>query len=374
MTMPRCLRITAPDTILRDAFDYYMAWRQHRNRDNNYLADVCITYDDRPGGDISILALHYPTCLPESARDYDLIFLDNGGEPLECCTPEMAQILATTPNAYLMCGAYLAPDHALYDRVIPYNHNWQQFSDVMTRQFYPNFYDWQQWKSLDRDPGMWFINGQNRANRHWFRLGLPPAMSQHNAVNTGVSKLLDCQFESDEDRAFRGWVNQLCAAEDQDSPVDYGSTSVKVGIDGKFGRVPRGHFLMQQYFTHHCVIYAETSWINGELFVSEKTWKCLLSGAIPWPVGGQLFNSMMNQHGISTAWNLLPADLQAFDQVADHRERYAMQQQAIAWCLANPHIWQTAQAQHLREQNHQVLWQAWRWTQRMNTMLDRLVL
>jgi hypothetical protein len=69
--------------------------------------------------------------------------------------------------------------------------------------------------------------------------------------------------------------------------------------------------------------------------ITEKSLKCFFAGALPWPVGGANLNQLYKQSGFFTAWNLLPPELQLFDGVLDHRERYRQQILAIQWLSAN---------------------------------------
>ena len=196
-----------------------------------------------------------------------------------------------------------------------------------------------------------------------------------NSVNSAPSKIIDCQFESAEDTAFKEFCNISLPIVDDQHKVDMGyyDNSVSVGHNGKFGLIPPGYFFIPEYFEYHSVIYPETSYINDTLFVTEKTWKCFAAQCIPWPVAGAGFNQMLNDFGYSTAWNLLPRHLQTFDNVKDHVERYHLQVDAVEWASRNAHIWSSDQARQLRHTNLINLIYNSTWDTRTFQQLDRLL-
>jgi hypothetical protein len=119
------------------------------------------------------------------------------------------------------------------------------------------------------------------------------------------------------------------------------------GIDGKFGQWPPGYMLMPLYFEHSCVIFPESTWQNDELAITEKILKCFFAGAIPWPIGGSNLNHLYNHAGFQTAWNLLPAEHQAFDAERNHFRRYHAVVDAIKWLEKNPEVMYTEQARNM---------------------------
>lgn len=351
----------AQPSITNQMFDYWVAYKQYQNRDNNYQLDLELKYSSGvEKSALNVMMLDLDTDIDVCAHsDIDLFLLDNSGESLEVSCPRFLDIIGHTSNSFLVMGGTVSRDHPMSSRVITFNHNLTQMSDFLTRPFYPQYYESRLMSHRDRMKNLVFINGENRTNRTYFMdlLTEVPGIDVWNRMGSGSVRLLDCQWESDQDTDFRIWLNETIANEEKYNSGYY-ENSVTIGnfSGDKFGSVPPGYFLIDLYYQYHSVVYPETSWINDQLFLSEKTWKCLVSRAIPWPVAGSGFHAMMNDHGFSTAWNLLPRDLQAFDAMKDHRQRYLAQSRAVKWAAENPGIWRTEKAQEIRDINYQRFW------------------
>ena len=127
--------------------------------------------------------------------------------------------------------------------------------------------------------------------------------------------------------------------------------NISIGVDNKFGTIPGGYFFMEEYFNYNCIIVPETSWINGQLSLTEKSIKCFYSGAFSLPVSGSRVNQLYNEIGFRTAWNLLPSKLQEYDYIDNHQERYQKLILAIQWLEKNPQVFNSAQANAWRTEN-----------------------
>ena len=168
--------------------------------------------------------------------------------------------------------------------------------------------------------------------------------------------------------------NIATADNEEQQDLDYYASSVWVGSERKFGKIPPGYFFMPEYFDSECVIYPETSYLNHDMMVTEKTWKCFAAGAVPWPIAGAGFNQMLNEFGYQTAWNLLPESLQTFDQELDHVQRYQQQIQALKWAVTNSQIWHSDEADQLRKHNQHNLIYSASWDLRTFDQLDKILL
>jgi hypothetical protein len=126
---------------------------------------------------------------------------------------------------------------------------------------------------------------------------------------------------------------------------------VKLGIDQKFGTIPVGFFHLPLYFENYCVVFPETTWQNNELCITEKAIKCFYSECLPLPVGGSKVNQLYNKIGFYTAWNLLPVELQEFDNTVDHKLRYLQLSHAVKWLSDNPLVFVSDQYKEMVQQN-----------------------
>jgi hypothetical protein len=329
--------------------DFYQAYQQWLAQDQGWVSpiEIEISSEIETCHDAFNIGWFYMPEQPVPTEQFDLVLLDNCHHGLEFATPHILQALQHD-NCYFVAGAYLMPDHALYHKVI-----WLPMflttRDYMTRPQYPQYFD------LDREPvqreGMVFINGQNRANRQYFmNLINDSGVRVHNRWPS-ASPLLDCMFESEDDRIYRELVNQLpdlVSYSDQ-----YYNLGVAVGMHGRFGQVPIGYFFMPEYFQSACVIFPESNWINDEVFMTEKIIKCFASGAIPWPIGGANINRLYRQLGYVTACDLLPDNLKSYDAKTDHAERHQACADAIRWAVKHPEIWHSPEAQSAVRQNRE---------------------
>lgn len=335
-------------------FDFYYAYRQYLNASNNYQADVKITFSDvdshRPGC-INIGWFYMPDQdIVPSADKFDLVFFDNGHHHLELCTETIFKNLCQHDNCYLVSGAYLDPSHKFFKKII-YFPIVMYTRDYMIRPFYPQFYDLHN-RVYDPKKQIVLINGTNRGNRQYLMDLLNNIKNDNLTIRStlgGSDHLQSSFFESDLDTQFREFV-QSRRRSNKITHVPYYEESPVVGIDQRYGLVPPGYFFIDEYYEYHSVIFPETSWLNNELMITEKMFKCCISGAIPWPVAGARINEFYNKLGYQTACNLLPEMLQ-YDQEQDHVKRYKQTAEAVAWSLSHPEIWNSDLAQDIRENN-----------------------
>lgn len=353
--------IGAIETIADQFFDYFYAYQQSLDQ-SDYACKIEISLDSAPSpGCINILLIYVGgEIVYEDLKKFDLILLDNGCEPLETAGAAWVDLLHEYPNAYLLSGGYLGKKHRLSDRVISYNHNLTWFTDSMTRPFYPHHFSLKKSINFDKK-NMIFINGTNRAWRAYFldllKGSVMPDIDLRNVVKSKPSKVLDCQFESSHDTEFREWINTYIVNEDvqQINNLD-NRMRIPIGRNEKFGRMYPGFILIDEYFQYQCIVYPETPWINNQLMMTEKTWKCCLAGTIPWPISGANFHRLMNERGFRTAIDLLPDNYKKFDSIEDHKERYRAQVAAIKYASMHPEIWNSERAINIREQNFRKLW------------------
>lgn len=337
------------DCIGLQVFDRYYAYKQSQNR-STYLPNVQIEFGPPEQDALNIAFAAMPSTKFCNFDDYDFIFVENAGETLETVTPYIVESLKSN-NVYFICGAFVGEDHPLVDKIIPYNHNIRFFHDCATRGFYPQYYQRAQ-QEYTPIKDMIYINGVNRTCRNYFMELLYQAnlADIKNSLSNQLRETMYCFFEDSYDQKFREFLNNLYISGEV-SDYKYYSNSIKVGIDQKFGEVPPGYFLLDEYYQYHCVIFPESGWINNQQHATEKIYKCFISGAIPFPISGANIHQIYNNHGYQTAWNLLPTDLQKFDKEPDHVTRYRQIIQAIKWFKANPHVFTSIEAQNLRQQN-----------------------
>lgn len=339
-------------------FDYFYAYMQSKNRNNNYKVDIDIKigqnlYHDPEAINIGFFSMPHQTIQPDQ---FDLVIVDANHHHLEVCTQPMYDVFVAHDNCYMISGSYVDVDYPRADRIIFYPYI-VMTRDIYTRPYYPQYYELE--RQIDQPrKNMIYINGQNRSNRQFMMDLIEKTAKGHITVRKNTyqicSKLIDSFFETQQDQVFRDYVNSYCYVENNIDQLTQGyyDSSIPTGVDGKFGAIAPGYFILDEYWQYQCVIFPESTWLNDEAFITEKFIKPLITRAIPWPVGGANIDLLYNKMGFMTAWNLLPESLQAYNYEKDHLRRYNMCAEAMAWLADHPEILFGDQAQHIIKHNY----------------------
>lgn len=353
------LQANADDVALQ-MFDAWYAYLQSQSNQPGMKIDVEIVQNDfLLPSHTNILLATMPDMLPNNVDEFDLIFFANMFEPCSMATDIIFNNL-NRDNAYFLNGSTLVEWHPWKDKLINPHCNIGWLKEFFTRFFYPSHYNILMNKGIKHRQGIVFINGANRAHRHYFHQLLQNTGSKitlRSSLGDNVLRTDDAFFESQQDIDFRLFVNNFYEKEisnntDADYKYKYHDQAMQVGINGKFGRVISGMFILPEYWQSDCVIFPESSWINDTLHITEKSVKCFFAGCFPWPIAGSNTNSLYNSLGFYTAWNLLPDNLQEFDSIKDHRLRYTMQVKCLEWASRNLHIFSTDRAKEMLLANY----------------------
>ena len=346
---------TITDSIGYQIIDAWHAYIQHVNQYNNTTEYILKDSTDKsPDNDCDLSILlsymgHQVT--DETTKHYDIVLICNGSEPLAVANPQIKQLL-TNDNVYLIANSYLM-DHELQSKVIWFPVNFTMCRDYWTRHFYPQFYDVAEFEKLPRTNNISVITGANRANRsHFFSelYSAVPQLTDSSKFGQPIEKLVDSQWETSEDQAYRIYVNGLYHPPTK-YHNEYYDNLITIGIDNKFGEIPPGYFQLPLYYENSCVIFPEASWQNNELSVTEKSIKCFYAGSVPFPIGGANINYLYNKIGFYTAWNLLPEELKRFDSMTNHVERVHACIKAIKWLANHPEVFDTPEFVYYTQQN-----------------------
>lgn len=291
--------------------------------------------------------------LPGDYNSYDLVMLSNGGEPIAVSRPTIHEHWEKE-NVFLVFNSLVTQDHLLHNKIIYFPDPVQQCRDYWTRYFYPHYYTANEYSRLRQSKDIIAVMGANRTVRYYVNSMI--AENTSIKILNGVSEQLintnHSYWESTEDFEFRNTLEEKHQHEFvPESDSTYYSDVPTIGIDGKFGEVPKGYELMTEYFTHRCVVFPESSWQNNELAITEKALKCFYAGSLPFPIAGANVNKLYNSIGYATAWNLLPREHQKFDEELDHFKRINMMIDALKWIEDNPFALQSDEFAELTRQN-----------------------
>jgi hypothetical protein len=351
---------TPLDSFSLQIFDRYYAYKQSLNKNNNYEADceIKVGKNMQIEPDAINIGFYYMPAEPIDATGFDLIIVDGQQHHLEVCTPDMYRAFVELNNCYFLTGAVFDDNYPGADRILSFPNGNIFLHDFLTRSFYPQYYDRLNQKTVDTKHDMIFINGQNRPHRQYMidllRSTVGPAVTVRQNTYTVTTELEESFFETHEDTKFRHYVNANCSTLDpvhQETKL-IGQYSINVGIDQKFGHISPAHFVIDEYYHHHCVIFPESTWLNDEICITEKLQKCAVARTIPWPIAGANADVLYKQLGYQTAWNLLPEQLQSYNYERDHVKRYQMCADAIKWMTEHPEILTSDRARELVEHNY----------------------
>lgn len=338
--------------------DAWHAYVQHLNNYSNdieyVIANGTVAVKDNDYNLRILIGYFGDQITHEMITTHDIVLICNGGEPLMVASPAIKELL-NYKNVFLIANSYLTQDHELKNKVVWFPHNVQTCRDYWTRHFYPQYFDSQNWKKHKKTDSVFYINGANRSHRQLFidyLQNLRLDIKIKNNTTSQIAEIGESQWESVEDSEFRNWVNQQYNSVLSENCVNsYYDSSPSVGIDGKFGKIPPGYFHLPLYFENFCVVFPESNWQNNELCITEKSLKCFYAETLPLPVSGANVNQLYNDLGFYTAWNLLPKELQKFDSVLDHKQRYLELSQAVEWLVKNPEIFVSGRYTEMTQQN-----------------------
>lgn len=356
------------DAVGLQIFDYVYAWLQSQAKDTNYRTDVQIKISHQLDPDrFNILFVSMPQAPLNDLEKYQLIILDNADEQLEVSTGVIYDTFNAHDHAYLLANSYLSKQHPLSGRIIPTIFDNWKFRQYNLMPRYPQYYDLKINKNSKRQP-LTFVNGNNKSWRWHFRQRLEhylPGIVVKSEMTEDdlIVEIGESYFEGTEDSEFRNWLDreyQCLSLEQATARYLYHGRAVECGIDNRYGIVPAGYFLIDEYFDYHAVIYPESSWLNDQLNVTEKAIKCFYSRCFPAPLSGSGVNQLYNELGFYTAWNLLPSEHQSFDYNKNHRERYDQMAQAMKWLYDHPEVFETQRAKDMIESNfvHVLTWKS----------------
>lgn len=340
-----------------DAWEAYVQQQNNYNQINKYTIINCTDTFNKHDYNLTILLVGLSAAekISQLADNYDIVLICNGGEPLSVCEPGVKTLIENNNNVYLISNSCLKQGHQCQEKTVWFPHNIQTCRDYWTRHFYPQYYDLCNQNNNNRTPSLFYINGANRTVRQLFidylkELNLDITIK--NSMSDQICEIGESQWESNEDTIFRQWVNQQypCLLI-ENFTNDYYNNSITVGIDAQFGKVPLGYVHLPLYFEHACIIFPESNWQNDELCITEKALKCFYAETLPMPVAGANVNLLYNEVGFYTAWNLLPPEMQSFDNILDHNMRYHELSRAIEWLAKNPEVFDSDEYHTMTQQN-----------------------
>lgn len=327
-------------------FNMLYAYRQYLNAPD-YISDWNIEFNTgKKDGYFNILFAYMPeknNAFLDLKKQFDLVILDNGCEPLGTVSVELMKELIQDDDVFLMGNSFFTRSKSnVADKSITLVDDLNNYSDYTTRPFFPQYYNNIPEK---RNKGVCYVNGENRAHRHHLSCLLKEYDSTIHTTNN-ISKesvihaTLESNFEDEYDTEFRETLNRIYPVQWYQK-TSYYDNKIMCGINGGFGSVPPGYFMMPEFLEYKLIAFPEGTWINDEIEITEKALKCLYYESLPFPIGGVHTHVFYNELGFKTGWDLLPDDLKTFDSEYNHFDRYQKIAIALAWLNQNKQILET---------------------------------
>lgn len=309
--------------------------------------------------DFKILFSSMPSTLNENLNDFDLVLFSNADEPTTVATETIVNNL-NLKNSYLIANAWTNDRHPLKNKILPFCNDMLVTRQYWTSAFFPQYH--QHLKNQNtKTKNMIFVNGANRSWRHHAITEIKkllPEISVHSVWSTVIHETNDAPWESTEDKIFRDHVNFLYPISRNVASTYYENSacikvpSTAIGLPQGDCFISPGYFIPDFYYIHRCVIFPESSWQNNEVSPTEKAAKCFFTKTLPFPIGGSNINQIYNDLGFSTAWNLLPTELQEYDNEQDHLIRYRVLSKAVKWLHDHPKVFHSQEYRDIINKNY----------------------
>lgn len=324
----------------------------------NYSSDWDVSINDKfdPTANVNILYSYMSEDLSDITDKYNIVLYCNGGEPLMTMTQHVKNLLDNKDNVFLISNSVLDESHDYFDKVIFHPSDLDLCKQNWLIKSYPQFYENANTKQLKRQNTITAINGLNRTVRAFFFESIKHLqLEKHENLSNNIVKTLDSFFETPEDFLFVNFLEKHYSKElETETDIDYTyyDQAIKIGPSNQEKKILNiGYFILPLYYQNSCVIFPETSWLNNEISITEKSLKCFFAKCLPFVVGGANVNKIYNKIGFKTAWNLLPVELQKFDSEIDHKKRYQQMTESIEWLLTNTEVFESEKFKQAVENN-----------------------
>ena len=330
-------------------FDYYYGYKLHQCKLKNCLE---VLYSAHPQPDaVNVLYTRFPLEDETLVDLYDLVLIDNNGEPLEVCDPATKYLVDTYDNVYLMAGAM-----TVHQKVLGYNFHLTLMQRYHIDAFFPTYHDQSKIKRTD---SIYYISGLNRSHRQLLADLLSiqcPSLPQHRESKL-PEPTSDSQWETVDDQIFRDSVNDefYKGKTYPYNDLDHYKT-LPLGTQGQCGEFHITYVILPAYYQYRAVIFPESWWTNNQWFPTEKIFKCFVAGCLPLPIGGANTVKYYNHYGFGTAFDLCPEELREFDSELDHRLRYQGAVECIKWLHKHPEVLASESADAIAKNNHTQFW------------------
>jgi hypothetical protein len=281
--------------------------------------------------------------------DFDLIFVDNMCEHLSVGSVDLLEQLSVRSNMYMIVGSFVHPEHHLYDKCITMPRDW-----LNCRSWYTNpkaFVSYYSDNTYTKVNGMLYIGGELRSYRK-FIIDLLSGDSIRVMQNSSDIVATNDMINGTElDQLFVNECNDLYGVAGVHKYNKFYNT-IKFGLEEyPFGRTSIAYLILPEYNTYKCILYSEASFMNNEIYPTEKTWKCAVTKTHWIMFAGKNSYKLMADYGIRSILELVPGGI-GFDNISNHADRFTKQTESVKYLQEHPEIFDTTEANDILDTNY----------------------
>jgi len=285
----------------------------------------------------------------EYVNKYDLILFDNTVEHLCVGNTAALEIIKNNINVYFVVGSFVHPEYHLFEKCITMPDDW-----MSCRNWYTNpkvFLSYGASVNNKKNNKMIYIGGELRTYRKHIidlvrEIGIPILQNSNDITLT-----TDGGNGTHHDRSF---------AEECNTDYHFKSESVNKFYERihfglpqrKTGEATISYFILPEYQTYSCIVYAESCFINDTIFLTEKTFKCIVSKTHFVFFAGRNTYKLLNDYGLRSILELVPNGL-AFDCIENHKERFKEQIKSLDYLQQHPEIFISDDAVEILNSNYE---------------------
>lgn len=365
------------DDYAAQLWEYYYAHKQHIMYPNP--PDISISFQkiDKNIDKKLFNVLHVQhvdvSKLSDTECDlYDVIIVDNSIENLSVGNNESLTFIKNNDNVYFLVGSFVHSEYHLYDKCISLPRDW-----LNCRNWYTNpkvFVSYGVESSKARTNKMVFIGGALRSYRKFLIDEL-----EHTGIDFLQNSLkLECTNDTingdDFDQQFVDYCNEIYNVGGvTTSEINIFYNVLRFGIPSKpAGQTSISYIVMPEYKEYKCVLYPESSFINHEVYPTEKTWKCVVSKTHWIMFAGKHSYQLMADMGIRSILELTPNGIK-FDSIDNHVSRFREMSKSIKYLNNNPEIFDTQEAHDILNTNYEGFLTGNKFIMPMITKLDEIL-
>jgi|15BtaG_2_1085339.scaffolds.fasta_scaffold00787_4 hypothetical protein len=343
-------------------WEYFYAYYQYQSYPNdtdiniNFLSDKNFNEINFSNDALNIVHFSmndFKYTLRYDLNKFDVVIFDNMFEHLMVSDPDIIKYVLQHDNAYLSVGSYVSNEHHMFEKFIPF-----QMDIVNCRDWYTNpkvFSSYSFNHINDKKNNLIYIGAELRSWRKFIIDNLTKNINinVHQVPQTVVCTR-DTNLGDSYTQNFIEYCNnkyQVTGVEEVENPL------YKELIYGHKDR-PAGKSLMSawiipEFINSKCVVYAESSFVNDEICLTEKTIKCIMTKTHWIFFAGSNAYKLLKEFGLRSVLELIPGGLE-FDCIKNPKERFKKQISLIKYLSEHPEIFDTPEAQNIVNSNYEI--------------------